>query len=179
VTCIVGLEHDGKVLIGGDSAGTNGWHLTVRADEKVFRTGPFVMGFASSFRVSQLLRYKLEPPTPPRASARLQRYMATDFVDACRDVLKQGGVAKVENGVEWADSSFLVGVNGHLFQVMCDFQVRRSRESFDAAGCGDEVALGAMFSTPKLAPRARVLNALRAAAFYSAAVCGPFVVRQS
>lgn len=47
MTCIVGIEHGGRVHLGADSAGSTGWTLTVRADEKVFKVGPFVMGFTT------------------------------------------------------------------------------------------------------------------------------------
>ena len=47
MTCIVGLVHEGVVYIGGDSAGVGGMSLTVRADEKVFRNGEFLMALGS------------------------------------------------------------------------------------------------------------------------------------
>jgi hypothetical protein len=59
VTCIVGFTDGNEVSIGGDSAGVGGWDLTVRADEKVFVLGEFVFGCTTSFRMGQLLRYKL------------------------------------------------------------------------------------------------------------------------
>lgn len=62
MTCIVGLVDQGNVWIGGDSAGVGGYDLMLRADQKVFRNGDFLMGFTSSFRMGQLLRYKLSPP---------------------------------------------------------------------------------------------------------------------
>ena len=62
MTCIVGLVHEGVVYIGGDSAGVARLSLTVRADEKVFRNSDFLMGFTTSFRMGQLLRYSLKPP---------------------------------------------------------------------------------------------------------------------
>jgi hypothetical protein len=37
MTCIVGYESDGKVYIGGDSAGVRGLDVTVREDSKVFK----------------------------------------------------------------------------------------------------------------------------------------------
>ena len=64
MTCIVGLVHEGTVFIGGDSAGVAGLSLVVRADEKVFRNGDFLMDFTTSFRMGQLLRYN--PDSPPK-----------------------------------------------------------------------------------------------------------------
>src|SRR3546814_10742010 len=62
MTCIVGLVDDGKVYLGGDSAGVAGWSLTVRKDPKVFRVGDCIIGFTSSFRMGPLLAHSFQPP---------------------------------------------------------------------------------------------------------------------
>ena len=100
MTCIVGLTELGTVYIGGDSAGVNSrFDLAIRADQKVFINGPFVMGFTSSFRMGQLLRYKLTPPERYE-SQDLYNFMVTAFIDAVRACLKTGGFMRKENEVE-------------------------------------------------------------------------------
>ena len=94
MTAIVGLVHERAVHLGGDSAGVAGWSLTVRADSKVFTNGPYVMGFTTSFRMGQLLRYALQAPHP---EGDLERFMATTFIDAVRRCLKDGGWAKKDS----------------------------------------------------------------------------------
>ena len=69
-----------------------GLSLVVRADEKVFRNGDFLMGFTTSFRMGQLLRYKLNPPRR-HPDDRVAKYMVVDFIDAVRECLKAGGWA--------------------------------------------------------------------------------------
>ncbi|XVV11230.1 hypothetical protein ACQP2X_41330 [Actinoplanes sp. CA-131856] len=59
MTCIVGITDGTTVTIGGDSAGSDGWHVAVRSDSKVFQVGPYLMGFTTSYRMGQLLRYSL------------------------------------------------------------------------------------------------------------------------
>lgn len=175
MTCIVGLVHDGTVWIGGDSAGVSGWALTVRADEKVFTNGPFVMGFTSSFRMGQLLRYNLEVPRRTRRVS-VDEFMHTVFVDAVRKTLKDGGYAKVESGRE-EGGDFLVGYAGRLFAVQSDFQVSRTRARFDAVGCGADVARGYLTAIAgTLPPEVACRRALRAAEQWSAGVRGPFRV---
>lgn len=51
MTVIVGLVEEDRVHIGGDSAGISGCKLTVRKDPKVFRNGPYALGFCGSFRM--------------------------------------------------------------------------------------------------------------------------------
>ena len=88
MTAVVGLVHNGRVHLGADSAGSSGWSLTLRADEKVFRNGPYAMGFTTSYRMGQLLRYAFAPPEP---TGDLQGFMVTTFVDSVRACLKDGG----------------------------------------------------------------------------------------
>jgi hypothetical protein len=172
VTAIVGLVHDGIVHIGGDSAGVAGWSLTVRADSKVFTNGPYVMGFTSSFRMGQLLRYALTAPEP---DGDLEAFMATTFVDAVRETLKTGGWLKKDSERE-DGGTFLVGVQGRLFRVGDDFQVGEAVDGYAAVGCGQDIAAGALYATARsrMAPEKRIKLALEAAERFSAGVRGPF-----
>jgi hypothetical protein len=168
VTCIVGIQAPEGVLLGGDSAGLSGWVRTHRADPKVFCNGPFVIGFTTSFRFGQLLRFADLPKPLGLGGEGLDRFMVVEFVDAVRKVLKDGGWSKKEYEREEA-GTFLVGVNGVLFKVADDYQVGRSLDGYDAAGCGWELALGALHATAGmgLEPSARVGLALGAAAHHS------------
>lgn len=56
MTAIVGLVEKGNVYIGGDSAGVAGLSISIRGDEKVFKVGPFIMGFTSSFRMRAITK---------------------------------------------------------------------------------------------------------------------------
>ena len=173
MTCIVGLVHEGTVFIGGDSAGVAGLSLVVRADEKVFRNGDFLMGFTTSFRMGQLLRYNLYPPRR-HPDDDIHQYMVVDFVNAVRGCLKAGGYASKEDEVE-SGGTFLVGYAGHLFTVNSDYQVGIPEDGFAAVGSGQDIALGALFATQGQAtPRDRVLTALRSAERFNAGVRGPF-----
>lgn len=173
VTAIVGLVDKGRVFVGGDSAGVDDLALTVRADTKVFRTGPYLFGFTTSFRMGQLIRYALVPPEP---KGRLDRFMSTVFIDSLRDCLKAGGWARKDNERE-EGGTFLVGVRGRLFTVYGDYQVASAADGYAAVGCGDQIALGALYATAgsALKPRQRVRLALRAAERFSAGVRGPFI----
>lgn len=174
MTCIVGCVADGTVHLGGDSAGISGWSLSCRADTKVFRNGPYVMGFTASFRMGQLLRHALTPPLP-QPGENLSSFMVTTFVDAVRACLKEGGVASEKNSTE-AGGTFLVGLGGRLFRVGSDYQVVEQLTPFDAVGCGADLALGALHALTgqKIKPRTRLRRALSAAEAFSAGVRRPF-----
>jgi ATP-dependent protease HslVU (ClpYQ) peptidase subunit len=196
VTAIVGVEHKGKVYIGGDSAGSDGWRVSIRADEKVFvRQGaedftnggarsvhPMVFGFTTSFRMGQLLRYSLKIPTMPSGADEMDKWMVTDFIDAVRQCLKDGGFAS-KTDEEEVGGTFLVGTRGSLYFVGSDYQVGRAVDGYDAVGCGEDYALGALHalretgtkaSTP--GPEAQINAALEAASHHSTGVAGPYLV---
>lgn len=176
MTCIVGIVEGDRVWMGGDSAGLAGYSLTVRADQKVFRNGEFLLGFCGSFRMGQLLRYSFQPPKQPRRSD-VYRYMVTTFVDGVRDTLKKGGFARKKEDVEEIDGSFLVGYRGRLFVVDEDYQIAEALDGFVAVGCGQEIAQGALYVTQTMDARKRVRRALDAAERYSAGVRRPFAIQ--
>ncbi len=180
MTCIVGIEYKNGVLIGGDSAGVVGTSVVVRADCKVFSSGPYAMGYTTSFRMGQLLRYRLEPPTPTTSDLDdLDRFMATTFIDAVRCTLKEGGYAKVTDGEEECGGDFLVGIAGRLYAIESDFQIGRNAAGYEALGAGRDLALGSLFTTKdmsRLTPKTRVEYALSAASEFSTQVVPPFYI---
>ena len=177
MTCIVGLVHNGTVYMGGDSAGVSGWDMTIRRDPKVFRNGPYLIGYTSSFRMGQLLRFHLTvPDQDPRHSD--EQHMMTTFIEAVRACLKSGGYTKIESSQE-EGGSFLVGYRGVLYDVGADFQVGIPAAQYAAVGCGDQVAHGALFASDHMKPRARLERALQAAELFSAGVRGPFIFEET
>jgi ATP-dependent protease HslVU (ClpYQ) peptidase subunit len=172
VTVIVGVVEDGQALLGADSVGSDGWNLMNRTDPKVFVNGEFVMGFTTSYRMGQLLRYAFTPPAR-HADKDLMAYMVTDFIDALRGCLKSGGWAEKNNENE-KGGVFLVGHAGRLFRIEADYQVGESADGCDAVGCGDAYAKGALYATKGQPAAQRIRAALAAAETYSSGVRGPF-----
>ncbi len=180
MTCIVGFAHDGNVWLGGDRAGVSGGTVLACAEPKVFRRGPFIMGYTSSFRMGQLLQYSLEVP-PMAADDQVGRYMRTVFIDAVRNLFSAGGYREKKDERE-KGGAFLVGFAGRLWQVDDDFQVTRFGDSYAAVGSGADYALGALAGFHALpgilflTPHQVLLAALSAAAHHNAYVRGPFDV---
>lgn len=174
MTCIVGLVDKGNVYMGGDSAGVAGLSITVRSDEKVFQNGPFLMGFTTSFRMGQLLRYKFDPPKQTVGTDDYQ-YMVTDFIDAVRKCFSHNGFGNMGDRSNNVGGTFMVGYNGVLYTVDNDFQVGIPQKGYDSIGCGCDLALGALHATANKSAKDRVEAALEAAAAFSGGVCAPFV----
>ena len=174
MTCIVGIEAKGGVILGADSISTDYAVTTVRSAEdcKVFRIGEYVLGFTSSFRMGNLLRYHLALPPPP-ARGSLHRHLVLKVVPAVRACLKEGGFATTKEGAEQG-GSFLLGVRGELWSADADYQMGRNQHGYAAIGCGYAVALGSLYSSKKLPPRRRVTLALEAAEQHSVHVRRPW-----
>lgn len=175
MTCVAALVDKNTVYMGADSAGTAGLDQVVRTDPKVFLNGEFLIGFTTSFRMGQLLRYRLKPPKFRPEEKDLYEYMVTDFVDSVRDCLKKGGYAQSDKGEE-VGGCFLVGVRGRLFQIESDYQVGEVAQQYDAVGCGKAYALGALSTTETIDAENRIKLALGVAEKFSAGVRSPFVV---
>ena len=172
MTCIVGLVDKGSVYIGGDSAGIAGLSISIRADEKVFSNGPFIMGFTTSFRMGQILRYKFDPPQQTVKQDDMT-YMVTSFIDAVRQCFANNGFGDKE---ATRGGNFLVGYKGKLYNIESDFQVGVPAEAFDAVGCGSDLALGALYASKGKTPEQRITLGLGAAAFFNAGVAAPFLI---
>ena len=177
MTCIVGFldPKTKKVTMGADSAGVAGYSITIRKDPKIFRNGNFIIGCTSSFRMIQLLRFSFKPPEIEIWD--VYEYMCTSFVNAVRECFKNGGfLQKYKDGDEQG-GTFLVAYKDRLFEIQDDFQVAENMNGLSSVGCGSEFALGSLYSNinTDLTPNEKVLNALEAAAFFSAGVSGPFI----
>lgn len=177
MTCIVALKKDGKVYMGADSAGVGGLSIRTRKDPKVHKVGEFIFGFTSSFRMGQLLGYAFNPPTLKEGQS-IDSYMVTDFIDAIRNCFKDGGVVKTESGVEEC-GVFLVGFRGRIFRIDSDFQVGESLLDYESVGCGEDIAMGSLYTSGikgDYSPEDRINLALQAAQEFSAGVRAPFIV---
>ncbi len=175
MTCIVGLIDKNKVYIGGDSCGvlSNGdrW---VRKDPKVFKVGEFSIGYTTSFRMGQILRFKFKPSKPPRDNEKLYEYMVVKFVDELRKTFQKAGFGSTGQGNGDEGGLFLVGIRNRLFKVESNYQVAETADKFDSVGCGYPFALGSLESTGGDTPLRRILQALATAAKFHGGVHAPY-----
>lgn len=178
MTCIVGVQRRGFVTIGADSRGVAGLDSVDREDEKVFPvmagTERLIIGCTSSFRMIQILRYRLELPSIDTWDVR--RWMCVKFIDAARKAFSDAGWAMKDKEGADMGGNFLVGVRDQLFEIECDHQVGVPRSGLAACGCGFKYALGAMHATAETEPDRIVTVALEAASRFSAGVAPPFVI---
>lgn len=180
MSCIVGITDGTRSVLGGDSAGfghTDIPEVYSLTTPKVFRTGLYAIGFTSSFRFGQILRYEVGWPPPPETG--LEQFLVTDLVERLRETLRlKGFLRRYEDGRE-RGGQILIAVRGQLFMINEDFQVSQLVEPYVALGDGHYAAYGSLHSlahfAPELALEQRARAALEAAARYVASVQEPFV----
>lgn len=172
MTCIIGLEHGGKVYMGGDSAAVNNVAIYQSEVRKVFKSSDFLFGWTSSFRMGQILQYHLQVPVQTTDQSDMQ-YMVVVFIEAVRKCLVDYGYDK---GGEDSGGTFLVGYRGKLYTIYADYQVQRYTGGLNAVGSGTEYALGVMTALPDLPAKKRIKQALKIAGKWSDSVCGPYYV---
>ena len=176
MTCIVGIEQDGHIWMGGDSAVRSGWQIEQRTDPKVWIKNGCIIGVAGLARVSDLAAHAFNVPLrDPRMD--LPQWLATQFTDALRDCLKTGGVAFREDEHEHSDSHFLIGVEGSIYSMGSGYSLTRRIQNYNAIGSGAEVALGCLYaSRAEQDPKARIEQALEAAESETPFVRRPWTV---
>jgi hypothetical protein len=178
MTCIVGLVSDGIVYMGGDSASVSGWDMGLVRYPKVFAVGNFLMGITGHPRFRHILKYHLVIPDHPDGMS-LEEYIVLPLTGSIREAAKAAGYAKKENERESIESDVLIGYRGELFELQgSQYQVIQTTKSYHAVGCGNQIALGSLYSTEGVyvSSQARVLRALEASAEFNMGVRGPFHV---
>jgi ATP-dependent protease HslVU (ClpYQ) peptidase subunit len=181
MTCIVALKHNNKIYMGADSLGSNGSTMSkaVRLDEKVFVKDDMLFGFTTSFRMGQILRYVMTAPERPEGitdMAYLVAYWIPALI-ACFEDNGFRGYKEDDDEKSKVGGEFLLGYRGTLYHIEGDFQVGIPADQFSAAGCGQDLALGAVYAAKNAgvkAPEKIITMALEASEHFSAGCQGPF-----
>lgn len=139
MTCIIAyIDSNGNGHMAGDSDGIDvSYHSKQNlVQSKIFNNGEFLIGFTSSFRMGQLLRYNFIPPECPNNIDEFQ-YMVGTFVPAVRNLFLDFGFML---STEKTGGQFLVIFRGRLFSIYSDFSVFEPSDFMDACGSGAAVA---------------------------------------
>ncbi len=169
MSCVVALQHDGKLYMGSDgvSVNTSGETRPVIC-QKMFWNGPYLIGFTGSIRTGQVLHPNhFKPPKDIK-----------NFPDAAYDQFAdKGTLGQDEDGSSAHQCNFLIGFEGRLYDILTDFQMNESSGGYNAIGIGAMAALGSFFTSKKIrSPEKRILTALKAAAEFSFAVGPPYTI---
>lgn len=177
MTCIVAISKDGKVFMGGDSAGSDESEDIIApfVMPKVFVRNGYIIGYAGSFRFGKLLQYVFDLPVIPKGattSEKLDDFMNRVVMQSLKKQAKELDLEKEE-----MDFDILIGVNGHIFEIGTDWSALENSLSYNTIGSGTKYAIGSLHTTSGWKePIKRINVALHAAAEYSMSVAPPFTI---
>lgn len=171
MTCIVALEHEGKIYLGSDSFLGDEASKTTIDRPKRFIKGDLVIGDAGDVRTSQLLEHAIKI-RKIRKNEDIQSYLVKEVSNKLRKAVEKDGI-KLEDHT----ATFLIVVRGEVYCLQDDFSVVRSKNKYAAIGIGRDYALGALAALDEsVPPMDRVKRALKVTAELCPQVCGPFHV---
>lgn len=176
MTCIIGLAHEDKVYIGGDSMAADGWNQRETKLRKVFHAGQFLIGYTSSFRMGQILQYHLAV-RQQYDNETDEQYMVIAFAETVRALLRDKGYARIESNNE-EGGHFVVGYKSEVYHMASDYQINHYADGLVSVGCGSQYALGAMLALSQIEPdpHKRILKSLEVSADLCNGVMAPFRV---
>lgn len=145
MTIVAGIVDNGVVHMAADtiSGDVNNWTTCDRIDPKLFISGRALVGFTTSYRMGQVLMYADLFKGKRTIS---HKWMVTEFVPAVQTAFADAGIEKTEKGVREC-GSFMVAMGDKLFVVYDNYQVAEPEPGYAAIGCGEMIALGALFAT--------------------------------
>lgn len=179
MTCIVGIEHDGKVYLGSDSISIEGWNKRVVTEPKCFKhmhNEEFIFGYTSSFRFGQLIQYSFVPPKKLDIHKNDMHFLCTTFIDELRHVLKIGGYLKTIDTTTEEAGKCIFGYNKKLYFIDVDFQIQRPNFGYTSVGAGYLYAESILhyLKDKDMDPQDKLIEALTVSSELNAAVIPPF-----
>lgn len=177
MTCIVGIEHKGKVWLGGDSAATDqSLNRTIIKDPKVFVRDEIAFGVCGLPKVMDAVAHAIDLPKQQGPGSD-RKFLVGELVPALREGLRKLDCTAEAPG--WGtcfEGSMLIGYRGKLYELQGNFQMIRSSDGTAAVGSGEALAKGSFAVTKHITdPEKRLLTALGAAS-NNAGVAPPFVI---
>lgn len=146
MTCIIGIETDEGVWIGGDACIVNGngvKHELLDSNSKVFRNGDFLFGVTGGARLGDILRYVFIQPER-QDDLDDDRYLRREFVYGLSESLRLAGYRETLDGVDsiGGGSHFLFAYRGRLYHCDTHMAITRVEGDVQAIGVGGEYARG-------------------------------------
>jgi len=181
MTCIVAITDGSRIVMGADTGGVN--YAAAEYYEismpKVFHAGEdgaYLVGYAGSYRLGQLLHYELS--WPELGETFDYPFVVKEIVPrirACLEEHSEYGRPKSAGEREWI---IVVGALGKIFTVSCHFDVLQSKKNYVSIGKGRLTAIGSLATTEKLesSPGKRIEVALDAAATVIPGILRPYKI---
>ena len=177
MTCIIGLIDNDTIFMGGDRCEVNGWSQRTMAHPKVFKlNNDFMLGISGKARAVSLLMFGFKPPRQKEKQGD-HEFISTDFVEAIRKRLKDGGVIEVKDNKEKTNTVILIAYKGKLYKMDNCFYIQLIESNYEATGVSEDCAMGSLYSSTEKDPSKKILLALKASEYFHMGVRGPFDIK--
>jgi 20S proteasome alpha/beta subunit len=168
MTCIVGLRANGKVYLAGERAASNEESIMHLTKPKIYKIGPYVVGFAGTME-GQRLAYTFDPPRP-HEDEDLDQFMHTTFLKYLKDFYEEWWI---ETGKE-SELSIIIGIKDRLYEhSSSDMSMNDYSVGYISIGTGAPYAMGYLYGLTSFDnPEEAVQGAVKAAIKFSPTCSG-------
>ena len=174
MTCIIGLEEDGRVYIGADSCTSNGgFDRDSVLDKKIFRKNGFIFAHTGTVRAKQIIEHLIDFPSPKTFD---DNFVINKIAEPIRSKFKEIGYSEIKDNQESTEDGFIIAYKQSAYFIYSNYTVSRNKDGLITAGCGGRFARGAMLALKDLPPIERIERALEIASICSVAVESPFEI---
>jgi len=175
MTCIIGLEQDGKVYVGADSlVGNGGWaRKELVPNPKIFQKHEIIIAGTGDLRAMQIVKYLINIDHPKKFD---EEYVIKNISEIIRLKFKDIGYSEIKDNCEKSFTYLLVAYKDKMFKINGQYAVSRRKDGLICLGAGEDFAFGAMKAFENLEPENRIRKSLEIASYYSGAVMEPFTV---
>lgn len=188
MTCIVAIAGTPSVLA-CDSLGSDGYikqdyhnkkivMLQTVREQKDFSCAPVsvAIGYVNSFRMGDLLTYKLKLPIIA-VDQNILDYLVCALIPRVIACFDENHYSRNNEGAKYG-GEFCIGIEQRVFIVQSDFSVLEPVCGYASIGSGADVALGALYASAHLPTVERAKLAVQASARFSPSVGGAVHVLQ-
>jgi hypothetical protein len=158
MTCIVGVVENKRAYISSDSGAISNISRLTNV-EKVFKVSNLVIGYTTSFRMGQLLKYSIVYPEIKNAEQFNIEFVINEIIPKIRECFKVNGFLSINNSVE-EGGEFLISSFGKIFCIESDFQVQEFNDGIYTCGSGGNIALAVMKALKEIDPVFKILRAI-------------------
>lgn len=168
MTCVVGYVDETKIMhMAADSLVSDPTIKVQMKTKKIFQKDYMLCGFSGDIRAGQLLQYICKFPNMNKQPL---NHIISDMIPAIQSCFSKNGY-EIESEESF---SFLVALEGTLFEIDHMFQVIPYEKNYAAIGSGVSYGTAYMYATENssLGPRERLEGAIRCASEFCSAIGG-------
>jgi ATP-dependent protease HslVU (ClpYQ) peptidase subunit len=136
MTCIVSFFDNNKIVLAGDKCGSNGFTRSLVKEPKVFFIKDFMIGYTSSFRMGQILKYLWNPPERT-VSQTTEKYLYSIVADSIRKTFKDHGFVAKSSMDEEIFGDFVICYDNRIFVMYSDLSILEHDQDIVCVGSGE------------------------------------------